>query len=306
MRSRAACTWLILCLGERNFPPPHVVLRSVRLARSKRGGRDAQVRSLAYRRPRSGAERRSRHPRAGAAAGRADVGLARVRGARARHVAGRRREIRQGAGAGHPDHHRPLRLQDARRQRSDQPARARHVPAGRDPRPERLLAGRGHGHRRPSQPDPRRARPAPRQRRPGELPWHRHAGSKTQPRLPGFYIISYADPENLEQVGDFVDLPAGHTVSCIDKCNYVWTGGHAARIRPTWAPSRRAVAATAGRSGSRISATRRARSCSRPDRPRPQRRADRLLARRRRRRQRHRVGQRSRWADGVCDPGPVA
>ena len=81
---------------------------------------------------------------------------------------------------------------------------------------------------------------------------------------------------------------------------------HAARIRPTWAPSRRAVAATAGRSGSRISATRRARSCSRPDRPRPQRRADRLLARRRRRRQRHRVGQRSRWADGVCDPGPVA
>ncbi len=56
-------------------------------------------------------------------------------------------------------------------------------------------------------------------------------GSKT--RLPGcrsgFYIISYADPENMEQVGDFVDLPAGHTVSCIDKCNYVWTGGPARR-----------------------------------------------------------------------------
>ena len=45
----------------------------------------------------------------------------------------------------------------------------------------------------------------------------------------GFYVISYADPENLVQVGDFVDLPAGHTVSCIDKCNYVWAGGPARR-----------------------------------------------------------------------------
>jgi hypothetical protein len=36
-------------------------------------------------------------------------------------------------------------------------------------------------------------------------------------------------PENLEQVGDFVDLPAGHTVSCIDSCNYVWAGGPARR-----------------------------------------------------------------------------
>ena len=45
----------------------------------------------------------------------------------------------------------------------------------------------------------------------------------------GFYVISYGDPENLEQVGDFVDLPAGHTVSCIDGCNYVWAGGPARR-----------------------------------------------------------------------------
>jgi hypothetical protein len=45
----------------------------------------------------------------------------------------------------------------------------------------------------------------------------------------GFYVISYADPENLVQVGDFVELPAGHTVSCIDKCDYVWTGGPARR-----------------------------------------------------------------------------
>ena len=45
----------------------------------------------------------------------------------------------------------------------------------------------------------------------------------------GFYIISYADPENLEQIGDFVDVPAGHTTSCVDDCNYVWTGGPARR-----------------------------------------------------------------------------
>ena len=30
-------------------------------------------------------------------------------------------------------------------------------------------------------------------------------------------------------MGDFVDLPAGHTVSCIDGCNYVWAGGPARR-----------------------------------------------------------------------------
>jgi hypothetical protein len=41
----------------------------------------------------------------------------------------------------------------------------------------------------------------------------------------GFYVISYEDPENLRQVGEFVDLPAGHTSSCIESCHYVWTGG---------------------------------------------------------------------------------
>jgi hypothetical protein len=45
----------------------------------------------------------------------------------------------------------------------------------------------------------------------------------------GFYVISYADPENLTQVGDFVELPAGHTASCIENCHYVWTGGPARR-----------------------------------------------------------------------------
>jgi hypothetical protein len=45
----------------------------------------------------------------------------------------------------------------------------------------------------------------------------------------GFYVISYADPENLTQIGDFVELPAGHTTSCIEGCDYVWTGGPARR-----------------------------------------------------------------------------
>src|SRR4051812_8333455 len=45
----------------------------------------------------------------------------------------------------------------------------------------------------------------------------------------GFYVISYADPANLKQIGDLVDLPAGHTTSCIDDCNYLWTGGPARR-----------------------------------------------------------------------------
>src|SRR3954453_16423106 len=34
----------------------------------------------------------------------------------------------------------------------------------------------------------------------------------------GFYVISYKDPDNLRQIGDFVDLPAGHTASCIEAC----------------------------------------------------------------------------------------
>ena len=45
----------------------------------------------------------------------------------------------------------------------------------------------------------------------------------------GFYVISYADPANLRQVGGFVELPAGHTASCIESCDFVWTGGPARR-----------------------------------------------------------------------------
>jgi hypothetical protein len=50
----------------------------------------------------------------------------------------------------------------------------------------------------------------------------------------GFYVISYADPKHLKQLGDFVTLPAGHTSSCIQKCNYLWTGGPARRDDQGW------------------------------------------------------------------------
>jgi hypothetical protein len=57
------------------------------------------------------------------------------------------------------------------------------------------------------------------------------AAAKTRnPRCKsGFYVISYANPGDLRQVGDFIELPAGHTASCVDGCNYIWTGGPARR-----------------------------------------------------------------------------
>ena len=50
----------------------------------------------------------------------------------------------------------------------------------------------------------------------------------------GFYVISYADPGNMRQIGDFVSLPSGHTSSCIQNCKYIWTGGPARRSDQDW------------------------------------------------------------------------
>jgi hypothetical protein len=50
----------------------------------------------------------------------------------------------------------------------------------------------------------------------------------------GFYVISYADPNNMRQIGDFVSLPSGHTSSCIQNCKYIWTGGPARRDDQDW------------------------------------------------------------------------
>jgi hypothetical protein len=54
----------------------------------------------------------------------------------------------------------------------------------------------------------------------------------------GFYVISYADPSNMRQVGDFVSLPSGHTSSCIQNCKYIWTGGPARRDDQDWLTTR--------------------------------------------------------------------
>jgi hypothetical protein len=50
----------------------------------------------------------------------------------------------------------------------------------------------------------------------------------------GFFVISYADPSSMRQIGDFVSLPSGHTSSCIQKCKYIWTGGPARRSDQDW------------------------------------------------------------------------
>ena len=167
----------------------------------------------------------------------ADLRLARVRRACARLRQDRRGQVRPRRRPRPAPDDRSLRVPHLRRPRPAQPQAARRLHAGRDPRRRGLLAGRGHGHRSAAQADHRGARPAPRRRRPDELPGHRHwCASGPYPsknRNPkcrsGFYVISYADPKNLRQVGDFVELPAGHTTSCVDHCNYVWTGGPARR-----------------------------------------------------------------------------
>ena len=60
--------------------------------------------------------------------------------------------------------------------------------------------------------------------------WARSARKNRDPDCrSGFFVISYGNPRDLRQVGDFVELPAGHTASCINDCDYVWTGGPARR-----------------------------------------------------------------------------
>ncbi len=60
-------------------------------------------------------------------------------------------------------------------------------------------------------------------------------GSTSNPACKsGFYVISYENPANLRQIGNFVDLPSGHTSSCIQDCKYIWTGGPARRSDQLW------------------------------------------------------------------------
>ena len=52
----------------------------------------------------------------------------------------------------------------------------------------------------------------------------------------GVYIIDANDPENLELI-KFHPIPAGHTSTCIERCNFLWTGGPAPDedMPPDWA-----------------------------------------------------------------------
>ena len=132
-------------------------------------------------------------------------------------------------------------------------------------------------------------------------------GSTANPNCKsGFYVISYENPANMRQIGDFVDLPSGHTSSCIQNCKYIWTGGPARRsdqlrlgpiLSPT-APAPYTFTRLVG-DGRPIWVTdltnpAPARGLRPAGRHLAQRRLHGLLARRRRGRRGHRVGQRSR------------
>ena len=157
----------------------------------------------------------------------------------------------------------PVRLQDLRRQRPEGPAAAGHVPAARARR-VRLLAERGHGARHAAQADHRRARPAAHREPADRARPDAEAGIAARGCKSGFYVISYADPANLRQIGDFVELPSGHTSSCIQElpvhldrrpgpraATRRWTGsGRSSARGPDPAAERRERrSATAGRSG---------------------------------------------------------
>ncbi|WHT17694.1 hypothetical protein N8J89_31910 [Crossiella sp. CA-258035] len=66
-------------------------------------------------------------------------------------------------------------------------------------------------------------------------------GGNVQTGKSGVYIVDAKDPAKLT-VLSFVELPAGHTTSCIEDCRYLWTGGPAKAAdmpadwggRPVW------------------------------------------------------------------------
>ena len=50
----------------------------------------------------------------------------------------------------------------------------------------------------------------------------------------GMFVVSYANPAQPVTIGDFIELPSGHTTTCIDHCNFLWTGGPARRSDLDW------------------------------------------------------------------------
>src|SRR2546421_6541077 len=51
-------------------------------------------------------------------------------------------------------------------------------------------------------------------------------GGNTHTGESGIYTVDASNPENL-QVISYVMVPSGHTTSCVNRCQFVWTGGPA-------------------------------------------------------------------------------
>ncbi|MFG2000728.1 LVIVD repeat-containing protein [Spirillospora sp. NPDC048911] len=58
-------------------------------------------------------------------------------------------------------------------------------------------------------------------------------GGTTNTGESGVYVVDVSKPESLKQIAYQV-LPAGHTTSCINDCQYLWTGGPA---KADWQPA---------------------------------------------------------------------
>ncbi|MBC6462520.1 LVIVD repeat-containing protein [Actinomadura sp. HBU206391] len=58
-------------------------------------------------------------------------------------------------------------------------------------------------------------------------------GGTTDTGESGVYVVDVAKPESLKQIAYQV-IPAGHTTSCVNDCQYLWTGGPA---KATWMPA---------------------------------------------------------------------
>ncbi len=184
------------------------------------------------------------------------------------------------------------------------------MPPGVNPS-QRLLAGRGHGARHEAQPDHRCARPAAQR---GSTRSRRAARTTTALAVrdpdcrSGFYVISYADPANLRQIGDFVvaarrphgELHPGLQVRLDRRPGAARRPGQPRPDRSSRRPGQppslsnrlvgdgRPIWVTDLRNPAKPRGLRRA------DRPVAQRRLHGLLARRRRGRAGHRLGRRPR------------
>ena len=53
--------------------------------------------------------------------------------------------------------------------------------------------------------------------------------------IAGVYIVDLRDPEDIRLI-TFHQLPTGHTTTCVNDCDFLWTGGPASAIsqRPAW------------------------------------------------------------------------